>query len=153
MLTRSSSILCTWGVEVQSTVRWKLLSAAERTKQFYSGTGKGKWMNAILLLSVFDPILVAVMVWIGKHRGFTVRSYVENKKCVMTSQRAVGEDSLFHATTVFLVQILLNCGLSGWKKLILSVKHERRRYTKKDVKVCSWREQRWSGFSHKLTVC
>lgn len=27
------------------------------------------------------------MVWIGKHRGFALWSYVENNKSVMTSQR------------------------------------------------------------------
>lgn len=43
-------------------------------------------MNVASLRLVVDPI--DILVWTGKHRGFTVQAYFENNKSVVATQKA-----------------------------------------------------------------
>lgn len=56
------------------------------------------------------------MVWTGEHQVFTVGVYFENNKSVIATQRALWRGTLFRTTTLFLMQILLTCGLSSCEK-------------------------------------
>lgn len=79
----------------------------------YQGCGGGRWMIMVLLWSVIHPILVAILIWIGEPRGFPGVFWKQHicdryTKCFC-------ENSLFRATMLFVMQIVVECGLAVWR--------------------------------------
>lgn len=53
-----------------------------------------------------------------------MQAYFKNNKSVIATHSSFGEGLLFLATTLFLMETLIEFGLSGWKKLAVRLKQE-----------------------------
>lgn len=76
----------------------------------------------MLLCSVIDPILVAIVVWIGEHWGFSVGAYFEDNKSVIA--KTFRRRFINCRKTLFLMQILLDFELSICNKLVVCLEQE-----------------------------
>lgn len=85
----------------------------------------------MLLWSVVDPIVLGNVVWIGEHRGFTMRAYFENMKSMIKSFRR-RFNFLRNNAVPDASRLLFERELSGWLKLVTlkTGKHKRPRFMK-----------------------
>lgn len=80
------------------------------------------------------------MISIGEHQELSIWVYLENNTSVIATKSAFGKGSLFRETTLSLMQIIFECGLSSLKKLVACLKQESMNDAdtkKKHLKACS----------------